>query len=78
MNKEYKDIIAKYAGLDADMITEGGRLAEDYGLDSMKKIELLTEIEDTYDIRFRPDEDDMGAIFQTAGTLWECVKWKKP
>ena len=78
MNKEYKDIIAKYAKLDADMITEEGRLAEDYGLDSMKKIELLTEIEDTYNIRFKPDEDDMGAIFQTAGTLWGYIKSKKP
>jgi acyl carrier protein len=42
------------------------------GLDSMKAVQLLTEIEDTYDVII-PDEAVLGDVFATPGDLWQLV-----
>lgn len=42
------------------------------GLDSMKAIELLFAIEDTFGISL-PDEDLNDATFATAGSLWQAI-----
>jgi len=44
----------------------------DYGLDSMKAIDLLFAIEDTFGVAL-PDEDLNDTTFATAGSLWRAV-----
>lgn len=60
----------KYAG--AQSITAESRL-HDLGLDSMRAIELLFAIEDTYGVSL-PDELLTDATFTTAGSLWAVVE----
>nr|AKC92667.1 putative acyl carrier protein [Amycolatopsis sp. SANK 60206] len=43
------------------------------GLDSMKTVQLLTEIEDIYEVII-PDEAVLGDAFATPGDLWELVR----
>ncbi|MFE7131718.1 phosphopantetheine-binding protein [Streptomyces sp. NPDC057638] len=43
------------------------------GLDSMRSIELLFGIEDTFEISLA-DEDLNDATFATAGTLWDAIE----
>ncbi|MEU4565471.1 acyl carrier protein [Micromonospora sp. NPDC023956] len=43
------------------------------GLDSMKAVQLLTEIEDTYEVII-PDEAVLGDVFATPGDLWHLVR----
>lgn len=60
----------KYAG-DAP-ITAGSSL-RDLGLDSMRSIELLFAVEDTYGVAI-PDERLTDDTFETAETLWTVVQ----
>ena len=64
----------KYAG-DAP-ITAGSSL-RDLGLDSMRAIELLFVVEDTYQVSL-PDEVLDDATFATAGSLWTVVEALSP
>ncbi|WP_314254099.1 acyl carrier protein [Streptomyces kutzneri] len=45
----------------------------DYGLDSLAMVELLTDLEATYDIRFGA-EALTPETFATAGTLWKSLE----
>ena len=50
----------------------------DYGLDSMGAVELLTAVENTFDVRFR-DEALSLDTFRTPGVLWgELAKLLAP
>jgi acyl carrier protein len=60
----------KYAN--GQPITPDDRL-RDLGLDSMREIELLFAIEDTYGISL-PDEMLSDKTFSTAGTLWAAIE----
>lgn len=44
----------------------------DLGLDSLGKVELLGELENTYDVRFR-DEALSAETFETPGSLWKTL-----
>ncbi|MDT0263453.1 acyl carrier protein [Jatrophihabitans lederbergiae] len=59
----------KYAG--DQPISHTSRL-RDMGLDSMRSIELLFDVEDSYRITIS-DERLSGPTFETAGALWEVV-----
>jgi acyl carrier protein len=59
-------------------LLDEGRLRADTdllaaGLDSMKAVQLLTEIEDTYQVII-PDEAVLGDVFATPGDLWQLVR----
>ncbi|WP_433534573.1 acyl carrier protein [Micromonospora sp. CA-249363] len=43
------------------------------GLDSLAAVQLLAEIEETYDVII-PDEDLLGDIFATPRDLWNVVR----
>jgi len=60
----------KYA--DHQEITERSRL-RDLGLDSMREIELLFAVEDTFGVTI-PDERLVDATFETGGNLWAVVE----
>jgi acyl carrier protein len=59
----------KYAG--EQEITPSACM-RDLGLDSMRAIELLFAIEDTYGVSI-PDEMLTDATFETCGSLWSAI-----
>jgi acyl carrier protein len=60
----------KYAG---DAPLTGQSCLRDLGLDSMRSIELLFAVEDTYGVAI-PDERLTDDTFETAETLWAVVE----
>jgi acyl carrier protein len=60
----------KYAG---DVPLTGQSCLRDLGLDSMRSIELLFAVEDTYGVAI-PDERLTDDTFETAETLWAVVE----
>jgi acyl carrier protein len=44
----------------------------DSGLDSLATVSLLLELEDSFGVTF-PDDQLVGATFETAGSLWLVV-----
>lgn len=77
MKDQLIDIIAQVSGRDSSRIADQSRLSDDLGLDSLKIIEVLTRVEDCFDLRFAPDEDDIGAIFRTVDSLCASIAQKK-
>ena len=63
--------LAEYLKRDADSITEQHHLRDDLGLDSMAVIELLYQIEETFNIQI-PDQD-LTAL-RTVGSVAAYVK----
>lgn len=54
-----------------ESLTENTSL-RDFGLDSMATVELLAQVESTYDVRFA--EDDLTLeTFATPGVLWKSL-----
>ena len=77
MKDQLMNIIAQVSGRDISRISDQSRFSDDLGLDSINIIEILTEVEDCFDLRFAPDEDDIGAIFYTVSSLWAHIADKK-
>lgn len=50
-----KDIIAEQLGVDAEEVTTEANIQDDLGADSLDVVELITTIEDEFDISI-PDE----------------------
>lgn len=50
-----KDIIAEQLGVDADEVTNEANIQDDLGADSLDVVDLITTIEDEFDISI-PDE----------------------
>jgi acyl carrier protein len=55
-------------------LSPSDRLQEDLMLDSMRLIELQVEIEDSFEMRFDPMQDDLASIFKTVGSLAAFLK----
>jgi acyl carrier protein len=73
MNPEFTEMLRpflKFAG--TEEIVEGSRL-RDLGLDSMREIELLFAVEETFGVAV-PDDKLVDATFETAGGLWTVVE----
>jgi acyl carrier protein len=64
----------KYAGA-IDIVADSA--LRDLGLDSMRAIELLFAIEDTYGV-VMPDEYLNDVAFKTAGSLWAAIESLDP
>lgn len=72
MDPRFVDLLSPFLKFRNDRpITADSRLRE-LGLDSMKSIDLLFAIEDTFDVSL-PDEDLNDTTFATAGSLWRAV-----
>ncbi|MFI7026192.1 MULTISPECIES: phosphopantetheine-binding protein [unclassified Micromonospora] len=73
MNAEFTEMLRPFLKFAGDKeITEESRL-RDLGLDSMREIELLFAIEDTFGVAV-PDDKLVDSTFATAGGLWHVVE----
>lgn len=66
IRKEFLGIIARLAGKTADSLGDGNRFREDLGFDSLKSMEAISRITETYD--FEPDLDEVMEL-QTIGEV---------
>lgn len=53
---EIRNIVAEVSELEPEEITNEGLLKEDYGIDSMRMIEILATLEKNYGIKIDQDE----------------------
>ena len=54
LQKEILEIVAGVLQLPAEEIDPAGRFFEDYGMDSLRALEILAEVENTYHITLDP------------------------
>jgi acyl carrier protein len=72
MDPRFTELIASYLPvLGARRLTEDAKL-RDLGLDSMRSIDLLFDIEDAFGVTL-PDDELNGTTFETAGSLWRAL-----
>lgn len=64
--REFLPLLRESEPIDRDMHLP------DYGLDSLRTVQLMLELEDTFGVSF-PDEEITGATFATPAQLWEVV-----
>ena len=55
LQQEILDIVANVLQLPAKDIDPAGRFFEDYGVDSLRALEILAEVENTYHITLDPE-----------------------
>ncbi len=55
LQQEILDIVATVLQIPADQIDPQGRFYEDYGMDSLRALEILAEVENKYHITLDPE-----------------------
>ena len=55
LQNEILEIVAGVLQLPAEEIDPAGRFFEDYGMDSLRALEILAEVENTYHITLDPE-----------------------
>ena len=73
MLDKIKEILAQYADVDLDEVTEESRLAEDLGLSSFSMMSMMGEFEEAFGITV--DETELTGI-ATIGDVCEYIKKK--
>ncbi|MGE5289105.1 MAG: phosphopantetheine-binding protein [Micromonosporaceae bacterium] len=73
MNGEYVTLLRPYLKYAGDQEITGDARLRDLGLDSMRAIELLFAVEDTFGVVI-PDEKLTNATFETARSLWSVIE----
>ncbi|MDT0574244.1 phosphopantetheine-binding protein [Streptomyces sp. DSM 3412] len=69
----FENLLRRYLPfLSADQPLERDVSLRDVGLDSLGTVELLAELENTYDVRFQ-DEALTKETFETPGVLWKTL-----
>jgi acyl carrier protein len=72
MDTRFTELLVPYLPVLGDRpLTDDSRL-RDLGLDSVRSIDLLFDIEDVFAVTL-PDEDLNDATFETVGSLWRTV-----
>jgi acyl carrier protein len=72
MDSRFTELLAPYLPVLGDRpLTEDSHL-RDLGLDSMRSIDLLFDIEDVFAVTLS-DEDLNDTTFETAGSLWRTI-----
>ena len=56
LEREVKQILSRLTGLDVGEISDGADVINDLGIDSLKIIEIATEIERTYKVAVKDSE----------------------
>jgi len=56
LEQEVKQILSRLTGLDIKEISDGADVVNDLGIDSLKIIEIATEVERTYKIAVKDSE----------------------
>ncbi|MGP3948530.1 phosphopantetheine-binding protein [Streptomyces sp. 7N604] len=72
MNDNFRDLLAQYLPYAGPAAISETSVLRDLGLDSMRSVELLFAIEDTYGVTV-PDRLLVNQTFYTAGSLWDAV-----
>lgn len=73
MLDKIKEILAQYADVDLDEVTEDSRLAEDLGLSSFSMMSMMGEFEEVFGITV--DESELTEV-ATIGDIMEYIKKK--
>lgn len=56
LEKEIKEIVSEIIQTPVDEIESDGSFFDDYGMDSLKALEILAEIENKYEITIDPEK----------------------
>lgn len=75
MNK-ISEIIEEINSETYDNFSEDDNLVDDLKLDSINLVSMQVMIEDEFDIRFNPIEDDLSHVFETIGSLLHYIEVK--
>jgi acyl carrier protein len=73
MLDKIKEILAQYADIELDDVTEDSRLAEDLGLSSFSMMSMMGELEEAFGITV--DEAELTEV-ATIGDVMEYIKKK--
>ena len=73
MLDKIKEILAQYADVELDDVTEDSRLAEDLGLSSFSMMSMMGELEEAFGITV--DETELTEV-ATIGDVMEYIKKK--
>ncbi len=73
MLDKIKEILAQYADVELDDVTEDSRLAEDLGLSSFSMMSMMGELEEAFGITV--DEAELTEV-ATIGDVMEYIKKK--
>lgn len=65
-----RKIVVEYLGVDAEKVTSDASFTDDLGADSLDRVEILMEFEESFDIAITDDE---GAKVDTFGQAVELV-----
>ena len=74
--KRIADIIGEINSVSYNKLNEEDRLVEDLKLDSINLVNLQVMVEDEFDIRFNPIEDNLADVFETVGSLLDYMESK--
>jgi len=74
MRDIFETLLKQHSEIKIGDITDDMSLHDELGLDSLSIAMLYPDIEDTFDVRFSPLDDDLGEIFKTVGSLWRYVE----
>lgn len=74
--KRIADIIGEINSVSYNQLNEEDRLVEDLKLDSINLVNLQVMVEDEFDIRFNPIEDNLADVFETVGSLLDYMESK--
>ena len=74
MKEIYYALLEQHTMKTSSEINDTMTFRQDLGMDSLRIAMLYPEIEDSFNIRFSPLDDDLGEIFKTVGTLWRFIE----
>ena len=66
-----KKIVVEHLGVEADKVTEDASFIDDLGADSLDIVELITAVEDRYDVELPEEELEH---MKNAGDLWKFLE----
>lgn len=69
-------IVNDITGASFPQIKEEDNLIENLKLDSINLVNLQVLLEDEFEIRFNPIEDNMTEVFETVHNLVDCIEKK--
>lgn len=66
-----RQIVARVGRLDPDRVADADSFADDLGIDSLGKLELVVQVERAFGLRF---DDDQAASVGTVGAVVDVVR----
>jgi acyl carrier protein len=77
MNNDYmnkiKKVIEKKTGIGASEINENSFFEDDLNIDEMELLEILTELEETYQIELVPEQENIATVEDLIDLLGEKI-----